>query len=35
MIVVMEPKATEAQIQKVSDYLQKHGFKINLNRGEV
>ena len=35
MIVVMEPKATEKQIQKVSDYLQKHGFKINLNRGEV
>lgn len=35
MIVVMEPKATEAQIQKVSDYLQSHGFKINLNRGDV
>ena len=35
MIVVMEPKATETQIQKVSDYLQKHGFKINLNKGEV
>ena len=35
MIVVMEPKATEAQIQKVANYLEGHGFKINLNRGEV
>lgn len=35
MIVVMEPKANEAQIQKVCDYLKEHGFKINLNRGEV
>ena len=35
MIVVMEPKASEAQIEKVSDYLKEHGFKINLNRGEI
>lgn len=35
MIVVMEPKATEEQIQKVSEYLKKNGFKINLNRGDV
>lgn len=35
MIVVMEPKASEAQIQRVCNYLKEHGFKINLNRGEV
>lgn len=35
MIVVMEPKATEAQISKVEEYLISHGFKINLNRGEI
>ena len=35
MIVVMEPRATEVQIKKVSDYLIEHGFKINLNRGDV
>ena len=35
MIVVMEPKATEAQIAKVEEYLISHGFKINLNRGEI
>jgi len=31
----MEPKATEAQIQNCVKYLEKHGFKINLNRGDV
>ncbi len=35
MIVVMEPYATEEQISKVSNYLTEHGFKINLNRGDV
>lgn len=35
MIVVMEPRATEAQISKVEEYLISHGFKINLNRGEI
>ncbi|MBE7706528.1 MAG: 3-deoxy-7-phosphoheptulonate synthase [Cyanobacteria bacterium SIG30] len=35
MIVVMEPGASEAQIERVSEYLVKHGFKINLNRGDV
>lgn len=35
MIVVMEPKATEEQIQKVASYLKDHGFKINFNRGDV
>lgn len=35
MIVVMEPGAKESQIERVSDYLKKHGFKINLNRGDV
>jgi len=35
MIIVMEPKATEAQIQNCVKYLEKHGFKINLNRGDV
>ncbi len=35
MIVVMEPNAAEEQILKVSNYLIEHGFKINLNRGDV
>ena len=35
MIVVMEPKATEEQIEKVSEYLKAHGFKINMNYGDV
>ncbi len=35
MIVVMEANASEEQILKVSNYLIDHGFKINLNRGDV
>lgn len=35
MIIVMEPKASQAQIQNCVKYLEKHGFKINLNRGDV
>ena len=35
MIIVMEPKATEGQIQKVSEKMENLGFKIILNRGDV
>lgn len=35
MIVVMEPNATEAQINKVTQYLEKHGFRVNINHGDV
>lgn len=34
MIVVMEPKATEDQINKVVDYIQSRGLRVNINRGE-
>ncbi len=34
MIVVMEPKASENQIQKVVDYIQSKGLRVNINRGE-
>lgn len=34
MIVVMEPKCTEAQIAKVVDYIQSKGLRVNINRGE-
>ena len=34
MIVIMEPKATEAQINKVVDYIQSKGLRVNINRGE-
>ena len=34
MIVVMEPKASEAQIQKVVEYIQSKGLRVNINRGE-
>lgn len=34
MIVVMEPKATENQIDKVVDYIQSKGLRVNINRGE-
>ena len=35
MIIVMEPKATEAEIQRVVTSLEAKGFKIILNHGEV
>ena len=35
MIIVMEPRATEAEIQRVVSSLEAKGFKIILNRGEV
>lgn len=35
MIVVMEPKATKEQIEKVADYLKAYGFKINMNYGDI
>lgn len=35
MIIVMEPKATEAEIQKVVTSLESKGFKIILNHGDV
>lgn len=35
MIIVMEPKATEEQIQSVVRMLEKKEFKIILNRGDV
>ena len=34
MIVVMEPKTTEDQIQQVVDYIQSKGLRVNINRGE-
>ena len=30
----MEPKATEDQINKVVDYIQSRGLRVNINRGE-
>ena len=35
MIIIMEPKSTEAQIQKVIDFLKSNGFEIRLNVGQV
>ena len=35
MIIVMEPKATEEEIQRVVTSLEAKGFKIILNHGEV
>lgn len=35
MIIVMEPKATQQQIDSVVKSLEKKGFKINLNQGDV
>ena len=35
MIIVMEPKATEAEIQRVVTSLESKGFKIILNHGDV
>lgn len=35
MIVVMEPNATDAQVDKVVAYLERHGFKVNINYGET
>ena len=34
MIVIMEPKATEEQINRVVDYIQSKGLRVNINRGE-
>ncbi len=35
MIVVMEPNATDAQVEKVIKYLEKHGFRVNINYGDL
>lgn len=35
MIIVMEPKASENQIQAVVNYLESNGFKSVLNRGDI
>ena len=35
MIIVMEPKATEAEIQRVVTSMEAKGFKIILNKGDV
>ena len=35
MIIVMEPKATEAEIQRVVTNMEAKGFKIILNKGDV
>ena len=35
MIIIMEPKATEAQAQKVIDFLQNAGFEIRYKKGEI
>ena len=35
MIIVMEPKSTEEQIQSVVRYLETNGFRAVLNRGDI
>jgi 3-deoxy-7-phosphoheptulonate synthase len=35
MIIVMEPNATQEQIQGVVDKMTKNGFKINMNYGDI
>jgi len=35
MIIIMEPRATEAQIKNVVNHLEENDFKININYGEV
>ena len=35
MIIIMEPRATEAQAQKVIDLLKEHGFDIRYKQGEI
>lgn len=35
MIIIMEPKATEAQAQKVIDLLKSSGFDIRYKKGEI
>lgn len=35
MIIIMEPGATQKQIDNVVEHLKSHGFKINLNYGDV
>ncbi|MBO6088371.1 3-deoxy-7-phosphoheptulonate synthase [bacterium] len=35
MIIIMEPKATEAQCQKVIDLLKENGFDIRYKKGEI
>ncbi len=35
MIIIMEPKASDIQVQKVIDFLKANGFEIRFNRGEI
>ena len=35
MIIIMEPGATEEQIQKVVKHMESMDFKVNINRGDV
>ncbi|MDD3012317.1 MAG: 3-deoxy-7-phosphoheptulonate synthase [Candidatus Gastranaerophilales bacterium] len=35
MIIIMEPDATEEQIQRVADKMENHGFRLVFNRGDV
>lgn len=35
MIVVMEPNATDKEVEKVVQYLEKHGFRVNINYGDI
>jgi 3-deoxy-7-phosphoheptulonate synthase len=35
MIIIMEPNASEAQAQKVIDFLKNNGFEIRFNKGQV
>ena len=35
MIIIMEPGATKQQIDNVVEHLKSHGFRINLNYGDV
>jgi len=35
MIIVMEPRATQEQIDKVVKAMESKGFRINLNQGEI
>lgn len=35
MIIIMEPKATEEQINSVKRYMENNGFRIILNQGDI
>jgi len=35
MLIVMEPNATEAQIQRVADFIESKGFDAHISKGEI